>query len=68
MWRAPEGSWFPEVSISFGMLRSATPVWLDDAQDLADIYFSCRRMARLWNFVAMPVFAAAMIISVVVSS
>lgn len=68
IWRAPEGSWFPETSISFSMLRSAPPPWLDDAQDLAEIYFDCRRMARLWNFVAMPVFAGAMIISAVVAS
>lgn len=67
MWRAPGGSWFPEVSISFGMLRSAPPAWLDDVQDLADIYFSCRRMTRLWNFVAMPLLAAAIVVSAVVT-
>lgn len=68
MWRVSEGSWFPEMRISFGMLRSAPPTWLSNAPDLHDLYYSCRRMARLWNFVAMPLFAAAMIISAVVAS
>lgn len=68
MWRAAEGSWFPEVRIAFGMLRSAPPIWLADAPDLHGVYYSCRRMVRLWNFVAVPLLAAAMVISAFVAS
>ena len=55
MWRAPDGALFPEMKISFGMLRSQPPTWLAGTPDLQDTYFACRRMARLWNFVAMPI-------------
>jgi hypothetical protein len=64
LWRAPSGgSMFPEVKISFGMLKSAPPAWLSGTPDLHDTYFACRRMARLWNFVAMPVFAASIVVA-----
>ena len=68
MWRAPEGALFPEMRISFGMLSNTPPTWLSNAPDLGDLYFSCRRMVRLWNFVAMPLFAATMIVSALVAS
>jgi hypothetical protein len=68
MWRAPSGgSFFPEVSISFGMLRSAPPNWLTSTPDLRDTYFACRRMARIWNFVAMPVFGIAIAVAAIYS-
>jgi hypothetical protein len=67
MWRAPGGSWFPEMRISFGMLKSASPMWLSKTPELQDQYFSCRRMVRLWNFAAMPLFVAAIIISLVLT-
>lgn len=57
MWRPSEGALFPEMKISFGMLRSQPPAWLASTPDLQDTYFACRRMARLWNFVAMPLWA-----------
>jgi hypothetical protein len=64
MWRAPEGTLFPEMKISFGMLRSQTPAWLEDTPDLQDTYFACRRIARLWNFVAMPVWIVTIVVFV----
>jgi hypothetical protein len=61
MWRAPEGALFPEMKLSFGMLRSQPPAWLAGTPDLRDTYFACRRMVRLWNFVAMPVWIVALV-------
>ena len=62
-WRAPEDKGiFPQMVIT---LRPAPPVWLEQAAELGVEYSTGQRMAKIWSYVAMPLFAVCIIIAAV---
>jgi TRAP-type C4-dicarboxylate transport system permease small subunit len=46
-------------------LRSATPVWLEQAPELELEYSTGRRLTMIWVYVAMPLFVVCIIIAAV---
>ena len=58
-WRSPEDrGLFPQMVIT---LRSAPPVWLEQAPELEVAYSTGQRMTKNWSYVAMPLFAVSIV-------
>jgi hypothetical protein len=64
-WRPPGFTMaFPDMKLSFGMLRKQEPVWIDEAPELKDLYYACRAGTRRWAFIAMPLFGVALLVCI----